>query len=324
MNFRDLEDQAKALAPVIKRFVSKSMEALRSELFLAINEKAKAQDEAMLELASDLQPVAVEVLAERVRGLLPEPQNGKDADPEIIAAMVKEAVDALPPAKPGEDGAPGKDGEDGAPGKNGDSVSLEEIKSLVSEAVATALALVPAAKNGEPGLDGEPGRDGADIDILPAINPEKTYPRGTYATHSGGLWRSHSVTDGMRGWECIVDGLKAVRVEQADDRQFLVNVERASGLVETTQFAMPVVLDKGVYRQNEKYSKGDGVTFGGSFWIARKDSPLGKPGTTDDWRLAVKKGRDGKEGEPGKRGLKGDPGRDGKDLTQMLPDGTKY
>lgn len=41
------------------------------------------------------------------------------------------------------------------------------------------------------------------------------------------------------------------------------------------------------------------MTFGGSLWLAKKESPEGKPGQSDDWQLAVKKGRDGKDGKDG-------------------------
>ncbi len=42
--------------------------------------------------------------------------------------------------------------------------------------------------------------------------------------------------------------------------------------------------------------QGDGATWDGSFWIAQKQTQ-DKPGTSDAWRLAVKKGRDGKDGK---------------------------
>lgn len=74
---------------------------------------------------------------------------------------------------------------------------------------------------------------------------------------------------------------------------------------------LPVFKDMGVFREETDYLKGHGTTFGGSFWIAQKDAPQGKPGLSDDWRLAVKRGRDGKDGAPGEKGA---PGRDGKDL----------
>lgn len=55
---------------------------------------------------------------------------------------------------------------------------------------------------------------------------------------------------------------------------------------------VPMVLDRGVYQAGKAYEQGDGVSWGGSFWICQKDTQE-KPGTAD-WRLAVKKGRDGK------------------------------
>ena len=47
---------------------------------------------------------------------------------------------------------------------------------------------------------------------------------------------------------------------------------------------MPI--DRGVYRAGVVYTKGDGVTYGGSYWIAESD-PTGPP-PVNGWRLAVK------------------------------------
>lgn len=54
------------------------------------------------------------------------------------------------------------------------------------------------------------------------------------------------------------------------------------------------ILDRGFFKIGEAYEKGDGVTFGGSYWICQKDAPDGKPGDGEspDWRLAARKGRD--------------------------------
>jgi integrin beta 3 len=80
-------------------------------------------------------------------------------------------------------------------------------------------------------------------------------------------------------------------------------------------FKSPIVLDRGVYQAGRTYEKGDGATYGGSFWIAQ-DATSEKPGDgATKWRLAVKAGREGREGKPGKdggpgpKGEKGDPGR---------------
>ena len=61
------------------------------------------------------------------------------------------------------------------------------------------------------------------------------------------------------------------------------------------EFSLPVVLDKGVYKAGEGYQAGDGVTWAGSFWIAQEDTTE-KPDGGKGWRLAVKRGRDGKDG----------------------------
>lgn len=56
-------------------------------------------------------------------------------------------------------------------------------------------------------------------------------------------------------------------------------------------FRLPVPMDRGVYKADGAYEKGDAVTYGGSLWIAQADAP-GAPGKGDGWRLAVKRGRD--------------------------------
>lgn len=58
-------------------------------------------------------------------------------------------------------------------------------------------------------------------------------------------------------------------------------------------FSIPVVIDRGVWKQSA-YRKGDGVTFRGSWFIAQCDTE-DQPETSSDWRLAVKRGRDGKD-----------------------------
>ncbi len=96
------------------------------------------------------------------------------------------------------------------------------------------------------------------------------------------------------------DGKDALELEDfdvslgEDERTVTVSLKRGDDVV-AKSIKLPIVLDKGIHRDSESYEKGDGVTYGGSFWIAQKDVPEGKPGTSPDWRLAVKRGRDGKE-----------------------------
>jgi hypothetical protein len=55
-----------------------------------------------------------------------------------------------------------------------------------------------------------------------------------------------------------------------------------------------IVLDAGVWKEGAAYVAGDGVTLGGSFFIAQADTSA-KPGKSDEWRLAVKRGTDGRD-----------------------------
>jgi hypothetical protein len=52
---------------------------------------------------------------------------------------------------------------------------------------------------------------------------------------------------------------------------------------------------RGTYQRAETYLKNNCLTEGGSLWIAIKDNPQGKPGASDDWQLAAKRGADGKD-----------------------------
>jgi hypothetical protein len=57
---------------------------------------------------------------------------------------------------------------------------------------------------------------------------------------------------------------------------------------------------KGVYRKGCSYSRNQATSHQGSLWIAVKDYPEKEPGEpSSGWRLAVKKGRDGKDGKNG-------------------------
>jgi hypothetical protein len=132
----------------------------------------------------------------------------------------------------------------------------------------------------------------ADFTVLPAIDFTKAYPRGTYARHAGGLWKAHSDTSGERGWECLWNGLADIAIDMPSEREFTIGVQLSNGERVERSFAIPVVLDQGVYKQGASYVRGDGVSYGGCFWIAKCDTSAVPGRDNDDWRLSVKKGRD--------------------------------
>lgn len=85
--------------------------------------------------------------------------------------------------------------------------------------------------------------------------------------------------------------LEDLEVEQIDDRNIKIALVRGDKEA-AFNLKFPVVLNRGVWNERAHYDKGDGVTHGGSWWIARKDSP-GRPGD-GTWQLTVKRGSDGK------------------------------
>lgn len=96
-------------------------------------------------------------------------------------------------------------------------------------------------------------------------------------------------------------GFDDLEVVRDGERGFKFIFTRGDAVKEFA-FTLPVVLDRGVFKDGSEYEGGDGVTSGGSFWIAQTTTK-DRPGMSDAWRLSVKKGRDGKDGE-----LKASPG----------------
>ncbi|MGH8557729.1 MAG: hypothetical protein ACRESZ_09765 [Methylococcales bacterium] len=174
-------------------------------------------------------------------------------------------------------------------------ISKDNCRELADEVLASAAGIVDEkiAKLVMP-KDGIDGRDALDIQIEPRIDETKNVPRGTYAIHAGGLWRAHQKTSGMRGWECVVDGISDVALNEAGPRTIVLSVTRSSGEEVQKTFDFPVMLYKGVYEPGQDYAIGDVATFGGSLWHcnAKTDD---KPGVSEAWTLCVKRGRDGKD-----------------------------
>jgi len=264
----------------------------------------------------DITPL-IENLVQEKFAQLPIPQDGKSIDPDevqrTIESLLAAAIEQLPKPK---DGEPGKSitVHEIAPllenlvqekfaqlpvPQDGKSVDPAEVERMIKTQLASAIENLPKPK------DGEPGRDALDIDILPAI-PEKSVSRGTYAIHKGGLWRSYQTTDGMRGWECILDGIADTEINVIDDRNYQLRLVKSSGAVTEKTFALRHAIHRGVFKAGD-YQPGDTVTWGGSLWHCDEptsDKP-GEPGSKG-WTLAVKRGRDGKDG------------RNGKDFTQPV------
>jgi len=221
---------------------------------------------------------------------------------ERIAAL--EARELPQPLK----GDPGQDGRDGIDGK---SVTLEDVAPMIAEAVAKAVATIPTPTNGtdgKDGVDGRDGRDGADGASVSVEDVESMvegrvagwaldFERRAQGVLERAIDRIPKPADGRDGRDGV-DGLgfDDLSVKHDGERSLTLAFSRAD-VCKEFRVDLPVVIDRGVYKAESDYQRGDAVTWGGSLWIAQKDSPESKPGMGDGWRLAVKKGRDGKDGK---------------------------
>ncbi len=248
--------------------------------------QAQAFEEKLTSLSAVLQkhvtvdevrPV-LQAMVDDAVGAIPVPRDGRDYDPDVLQQAVNDAVANIPQPADGKSLTPDdvrpivpRDGRDYDP-------------DVLQKAVLDAVSALPAPQD---------GRDATALEILPAIDDQKSFPRGTYATHQGGLWRAYEKTHGMRGWECLVDGVADIDVSMTGERLFSVVVRQSSGQRTEKTFSLPVMLYRGVFRAGETYHPGDTVTWGGSLWHCNSMTE-DKPGEAHSsaWTLAAKRGRD--------------------------------
>lgn len=219
------------------------------------------------------------------------------------------------PGTPGERGPQGEKGLDGAPGENGQKGDAGERgpQGEVGPAGRDGVDGINGKDGspGERGPQGEKGADGVDgksvtaAEVVAELQPEIAkwaldFERRAHETLERALDRMPKAKDGMDG-KNGVDGIgfDDLSFEQIDERSAVIRFVRGD-VVKEFPFKLPGFVDRDVYAEGADYLKGDGVTWGGSYFIARKDQPQGKPGQSPDWRLAVKRGRDGRDGENGK------------------------
>ncbi len=212
-----------------------------------------------------------------------------DAPLRSIAGRVKALEDRQP-----ERGEPGKDGADG---KDAD---MDAIREMIAAEVKAAVEAIPAPKDGADGKDGRDGIDGKDGvglagavinregELVLTLTDGTAKELGPVAGRNGE--KGEPGKDGADGF-----GFDDLEVIQSGVKDFTFRFTKGERVKEFG-FSLPVVTDCGVFKDGSIYQPGDGVTWGGSFWIAQGGTKE-KPGTGEGWRLAVKKGRDGKDGK---------------------------
>jgi hypothetical protein len=146
--------------------------------------------------------------------------------------------------------------------------TLATLREYVDAAVARSVAELPKPENGKDGRDGKDGERG-----------EKGEPGERGA-------------DGINGR----DGAPGEKGERGADG--VATREEIESIIES-RFADLQVRNladswRGVWRDNETYVRGAVAQWDGSPWLALKDTTA-KPGTSTDWVLFAKKGRDGRK-----------------------------
>jgi hypothetical protein len=253
------------IVSVVKGYLERELAAVAARLD-AMEKRIEAIP-APVDLSADLAAVKAAVEAIEIPEIPPLPELPDVAG--LVDEAVKRAVADIP-----------------AP-QDGKSVTVEDIAPLIASEVEKRVSELPKPK------DGEPGRDGLDVKEM-----FRAEGRRLVAVMSDGTTRDLGVFVGKDG-EPGKPGADAVGFDDLDvtyDGEKTITLKFTKGeRVKEFSFAMPVVIDRGVYREGSEYKAGDAVTWGGSLWIAQKDT-ASKPDAGDEWRLSVKRGRDGKDG----------------------------
>lgn len=290
MNQGEIAGLMKALAPIIGDFVIKALEPVTRRL----------------KAVEDRDPL--------------KGDKGDPGDRGVDGAPGRDGIDGKDGESglDGKDGAPGLDGKDGAPGEPGGDGPAgpqgERGEKGDPGERGTDGAPGEAGKDGEPGPQGERGANGdpgeRGTDGAPGPKGEKGDPGRDGRDASDLAVVREMVADQVA--KGVAAALATMTLSSPDDGRTLVVQLQAGATVVKAELTTALLLDRGVWKEGQ-FQKGDGVTWGGSFFIAQRDTS-DKPETSDAWRLSVKRGRDGRDGKEGKAGAvgaKGDKGERG-------------
>lgn len=127
----------------IEKAIAEIDKVARAEVRLELaDQKLKAADglaEARKRKKAELAELVKQMVTEAVMAL-PPAENGKDADPELVASLVKSEAERILAGweRP----------------QDGKSVAVEELATLIEDRVQRAVSAIPVPKDGEPGRNG--------------------------------------------------------------------------------------------------------------------------------------------------------------------------
>lgn len=236
-------DDMKAVLATVGRYVRQAFEPR----IKAIEEQVGAIP-ALLEKSLDVEAVA----ADAARRLLAS--DGLKGICDLVAA---EAVAALPPAEPGQDGK---------------SVTVDEVLA----------ALLPRLQAH------------VDAEVAKAVLDVERRAQGVLERAVAAIPKAKDGQDGRDGL-----GFEDMSASYDGEREVTLKFQRGE-LVKEFTLSLPVVIDRGYWREGTAAKAGDGWTHDGTWWIAQRDTKAAPALDSADWRIGARKGRDGKQGEAGK------------------------
>jgi hypothetical protein len=269
----DVDALGEMLAGIVEEHVAKAVQPLNARI---AELEGRPTIDIVIERCGELLDGIVAALPQPKDGVSPDPEDIAaafvPAAQELIASEVAKQVAALPPPERGE------------PGRDADPIDPAAVKEMVEVAVAQVVEALPKPK------DGEPGKDAAGI-----VEALKDSGELVLTLQDGRLVRT-GIRDGKKGKDGRDGfGFDDMDVAVLDDDRTIELSFRRGGEEKVFTLKWPTMIDRGVYKAGEQYEAGDAVTWGGSLWTAQRATSA-KPDTPESgWRLAVKRGRDGKD-----------------------------
>lgn len=296
------------LAPLIASLVDEKV----AELPQPKDGKDADPAEIRAAVTSDLKSLVASLVDEKVAEL-PRPKDGKDADPaeirRAVSEAVKDALEDLPDTAEIEALIAAQvDEKVAALPRPKDAPTAVELMPLLASMVDECVAgTVKTAIDGLPEPEPAVGLAEALIDregrlvltltdgkvmTLGVVTGKDVEPAQVRELVAGAVKEAVASLpkprDGVDGF-----GFDDIHVDYDGERRVTLRFARGDRVKEFP-VVLPIPIDRGVWQSGVTYAAGDCVTRSGSYWIAQRDTTA-TPGGHDDWRLAVKKGRDGKD-----------------------------
>jgi hypothetical protein len=244
------------------------------------------------------------LVAEAVEAI-PKPKDGTSVTIDEVKPLVAEAVEALPKPKDGKDGTSVTLDDvqpmlrrmvDALPKpQDGKSVTIDDVRPLIAEAVEQ----FPKPK------DGVDGKSFTEDEVKVLI--ENVVGRYVDKWALDFERRAHDllqkVADSIPIPKDGKDGFGFDDFEEEyDGERTIIRRYKMGDRVKEFRHKMNMIIERGVHVKGKFYEKGDCVTWGGNYWTALVDTEKSPGDNNTDWRLVVRKGRDGKNGDRGPPG----------------------